>query len=544
MTKPTSPPDPAPLSGANPEPSPIDHAVHDACRHLNRGVVRHMTCWSALIGGGTAMALGLMYAVQGLRVPLWIYGVSALAAAIVFLVGCWRRWSNHQEAAGRLDERFRLADGVNAARTFGAERREGGFYALQKQWAERAVSKVQPEALRPRLSRRLAAAALVLPLLAVLLGFRPPSDAILEAERQAAATLQLGQELNHGIREEVKRHLDEAEELERELLDPESLKELAERLETSEQRADLMRQYAEMEQELAERSLALQQKRAERLMDEAASRLSENASSMALAEALRQKRYDDAAALLKKKQPDPKADAKTQRAQLEKLKAAASHLGQAAKSFKASAGSSGANPSARDLADEMATLSEQLDAAARDYDNALKKALDEANKNDKLDDATKKKLSDCQGQCNASNRELQKKLQQLSAFRKASLRLNQMRRTLSQCQGACAGQCQSPFAQKKAGAGSVDSLNNQFTPEDGQLDAITGVKSAGPSQTTIEEASSGAGVSGRRGAAPAAEHARQLESFVDRPDVPESLKEGVKTYFESLPQTPEETLAP
>lgn len=540
-------PDPQTTRDSRPTPSPIDSAVQDARRQVNRGTVWDMACWSALVGGAAALALGLAYAVTGHRVSLWIYAAAAGVAAVVFAAGCWRRWINHREAAGRLDERFGLADGISTARAFDAEHREGGFYALQKRWAESAASRVEPGALRPRLSRRLAVAALALPLLAVMLGFRPPSDAMLEAQRRAAATLQLGEELNQGIRDEVKRHIDEAEELEKEMLEPDSLEDLAEKLGLSEERADLMRQYAEMEKELAERSQALQQKRAERLMDEAASRLSDNASSMALAEALRQKRYDDAADLLKKMQPDPNTDPKTQKQQLQKLKAAASQLGQAAKSFKAGSGSSGADPSAGDLADEMATLSEQLDSATQEYDNALRKAQSEAEQSGKCSETTRKKLSQCQSQCNSANSGLQRKLKKLSASRKAMMRLNMMRRTLSRCQGACAGQCESPFAKpggKNAGAGSADSQNNSLTPEDGQLDAITGIKSAGPSQTMVEEASSGTGVSSQRGSAPAAEHARQLESFVGRPDVPESLKEGVKTYFESLHQAPEETLAP
>lgn len=530
----------------------VQHAVDRARRHLNVGVARRVVCAALIAGGGVALALAAGYWWAGHRVATWVYAAAAAVGAAVLLAGWWTQRHDDARAARKLDDAFDLADGVRTARALTPDEsadRAAGFAALQQRWTRRALAGLPLETLRPATPRWLVAGAVTLPTLAVLLGFSPPSQAVLDQQREAAEVLALGETLNEGIRDELARHLDEADDLEREALDPASLEQLAERLGVSEDRAELMRQYATMEQKLAQRSQALQQQRAEALMNDAAARLGQTPSTMALAEALRQKRYEDAAELLRKMQPDADADPATQRRQLQTLRAAASQLGQASKNFRAGSGNAGGGgQSNADLADELATLSEQLDDATRQYDETLERAERRANRNE-LNEQQKRELQKSQGQCQAANQKLQRSLCKLGACRSASQRLAQMRRTLSQCQGACAGTNPNPFAQNGSGvgSGSVDSRNDTATPNGGQLDAITGIKGAGPSQTQVEEASSGTGASGRRAAATSAEHARQLESFVQRPDVPDELKQGVKTYFETLHQSPDnspETLAP
>ncbi|MEM6853033.1 MAG: hypothetical protein AAF593_01360 [Planctomycetota bacterium] len=526
---------------------PLHDTVRAATQTINRGVTLRVACAALAVGGALALAVGLVYAAVGHRVPLWVYLAATATAALGFAVGLVLRRVDHATAAHRLDETYQLADGVSAARAFESESRQGGFYQLQKDWAQTAVAPIQLAGLRPRTPRWLAVAAIALPVTAVLLGFRPPAPEVLAAQQAAADTLALGEELNQGLQDEIQKHLDEAEDEEREALDPAALTELAEKLELSEDRADLMRQYAAMEQALAVQSQALQQQRAQQLLNDAAAQMADSPSTSALAEALRQQQYDKAAELLKKMQPDTQTTPAEQRQQLEKLKAAAGQLSQAAKRMRAGSGSStGSQGNSGDLADELATLSEALDQDVRELDEALKQAASEK-KVGEISEATKKKLSECQSQCSGTSERLQKSMCKLSDQNKARLRLDLLRQTASRCQGAVAGQCQSPFAKNGSGVGSstAESTNDQFTPEDGNPDAITGIKGSGPSQTTVEEASSGTGVSGRRATAAPAEYARQLESFVDRPDIPESLKTGVKTYFENLHQAPaEETLAP
>ena len=512
--------------------TPLETTVREAQRVLNRGVLRRAACLGLLAGGGVALAGGLAFAVAGHRVPLWVYaagaGVGLAAAATAYTLG---RFSA-EAAARRLDERFGLSDGVSAARSFEAHSATGGVYALQRRWAESRLAGVTVAALQPRLPRALLIAALTVPALSVLLGFRPPAPAVVAAEREAAATLALGEQLNKGIREEVEELLADADELEEEALDPEGLRELAAGLGVSEERADLMRQYAAMEQELATRAAALDQTRNEALLDDAAAGLAGNPSTSALAEALRQKDYEKAAGLLDRMRPDPADTLAEQAEQAEELKAATGQLAAAARRQSQRSGGSGGGAS-----DSLGTLSENLDAAAGDLSRTLREAKKQATRESDLDPDLRKKLSECRGACDSAGEKLSRSLCQTGACRSAALKLNLLRQTLSQCQGACSGQGSNPFGGggKGVGSGTADSTADALTRSDGQLNAITGQKGAGPSEVQVEEASSGTGVSGRRSTpAATADHARQLESFVDRPDVPDAMKQGVKTYFETL----------
>src|SRR5690606_21126343 len=132
------------------------------------------------------------------------------------------------------------------------------------------------------------------------------------------------------------------------------------------------------------------------------------------------------------------------------------------------------------------------------------------------------KLARGSSRANSSLRKMSQQLNASSARRSAQSRLSSMQQTLAQCQSAVAGMCQSPFAGgQQAGLGSNDAQREGEERSDGQATELTaGAKASGPAMTTIEDADSGDGVSGKRDRNVRQEFARQLESFVERPDVP------------------------
>ena len=88
----------------------------------------------------------------------------------------------------------------------------------------------------------------------------------------------------------------------------------------------------------------------------------------------------------------------------------------------------------------------------------------------------------------------------------------------------------------KPGTGSVQSNRDNFDelPNQGNLEQLTGQKGSGPSLSKVEEAESGSGVSSNRTTRTAKEFSRQMESFIERDDVPEELKIGVREYFKTI----------
>ena len=129
---------------------------------------------------------------------------------------------------------------------------------------------------------------------------------------------------------------------------------------------------------------------------------------------------------------------------------------------------------------------------------------------------------------------------------KSSRALAKLRDQLGKCQGFLGDPEQQSLAQVLGaqgglppGQGSVESPNDQQDPEfEGGADQLKGQKGSGPSAVSVESAESGSGVSGVRSARRARDFQRQVESFVEREDVPEDLKSGVKTYFEHIHRQP------
>ncbi|MEM7600981.1 MAG: hypothetical protein AAF357_06150, partial [Verrucomicrobiota bacterium] len=167
---------------------------------------------------------------------------------------------------------------------------------------------------------------------------------------------------------------------------------------------------------------------------------------------------------------------------------------------------------------------------------------------------TDQQMSDCQACQSQAMSDLQKLCQSLSklgAQREARQRLLSMCEKLGQCQGFLCngqaqslGQCLTPGASpggKKAGVGSVESRRDPIADlmGGGELTSLQGQKGAGPSETMTESAESGDGVASRRGATQRREYAKQMESFVQREDVPPAVREGVKRYFEGIHEAAE-----
>jgi len=113
------------------------------------------------------------------------------------------------------------------------------------------------------------------------------------------------------------------------------------------------------------------------------------------------------------------------------------------------------------------------------------------------------------------------------------------------CQKFSDQQCDSLALSKmsglKPGFGSSDTKrdSDEELPMNGNLEQLVGQKGSGPSLSKVEEAESGSGVSSGKVSKKAKDFSKQLESFTERDDVPEELKQGVKEYFKNIHATDE-----
>jgi len=125
-------------------------------------------------------------------------------------------------------------------------------------------------------------------------------------------------------------------------------------------------------------------------------------------------------------------------------------------------------------------------------------------------------------------------------MRRANKKLCRLSKKCSSCQSglcqACSA-CQSPNAGgKKAGWGSNSARRDAEDElvDNGQTTQLKGIKGNGPSLKSLEAADDGSGVSTQQATHRARNYQKQFESFVQREDVPEQVKQGVKRYFEVI----------
>lgn len=537
-------------------------------KRLNRFRGLDAMILAAAICGAAMTIVAVAYVWPGYAVPLIWY---AIAASVMILVAgaiwLFTRVSGKQ-AAHFADRKYGLKDATRAHGNFSAAGRFGEFYDLQARQTGEAVAAQQIEQISWRPQYRLAFIAMITIGIAVALGFRGPSDAVLERQQRELETAQLTDSINEQIKELIEQ-LDEAidDPSERELVNPDKLRQWVDELKQTTDHKEALRQYAMLQRKLNIASTALQSRKEEQLLAAAAEKLRQDPKSKELAKNLKQKKFERAAKQLRDLKPDGE-DAKQQklsdkRKQLARLKAVANRMADAARSMNSKSKSNGKNNSKSDRRrsgknsnaaqsrggsgksnsdqsgedgdqeGELAEMIEDLEDAVEYLDDALELAelqdLEDGEQLD-LDDC-----EECEGRLAGELDELADRLIKLARKRKAMARLKKL---IGQCAGCQSGLSQMRIAStgkggKKPGTGTSDSTRDQRDKltNNGQYSKLKGVKGRGPSLVTTEEASDGTGVSHLKSKAAKREFQHQFESFVQREDIPENLKQGVRNYF-------------
>ncbi len=557
----------------NGEPKRVQGFIQSVRKRINKHRLLNIGWWATAIGSATILLIAIAYVWPGYRVPLYWYGIVAgLAAMGGLITWCMRRVSE-DHAAHFADEFYGLKDSVRSCSNFSEAGLDGDFYKLQSDQTEELVDQSSLDNIRYQPPYRLAALAIIMAMIAIALGFKGPSDAVVRKAAEEAETVAATSALNQEIRElidELDTSLDDKEE--RAMLDPEKLRKWVDELEETKDRKEAMRQYAKLERKIQKASLALQQKKDEKLLDRAAEELRKDEELRKLAELLEQKKYKKAGEDLKEMEPDgdmenPKKVSE-RRKELAKLKAAARRMADAARNNagnrqKGNAGANGkqsdktakskegqaGEQSDQEMAEgepsdgedgELVDMLEALDEAMEELDDQLEEMeLADWEEGDEQDLEWAEACEECEGCENAMESELDelaKKLSRMAKKRAAARKLKALGKKCSQCQGSLAGRKSKGKGGLKAGNGVDETMRNVRDEriDNGQFTKLKGLKGKGPSLTKIEAAEDGTGVSGRTAKATKREFKRQFESFVEREDVPEDLKSGVKNYFTNI----------
>ena len=518
---------------------------------LNRAAMLQALAWSLAIGGGVLLVSGLACVLQGYPLLGWCWAATAIATGLTFTTLYLRRRATEDDAARFADQYFNLKDTLTSDLHFQREGRSGEFFDLINQQAVATAARVKPEGIALPAPKRMLALGTLLVLAGFSLSFRSPSPEVVARWKQEAETHQLTAELN----EEVKKQIEELKKAlgdDNDLISKEDLKKWEQELRQTKDMKEAMRQYAMLERRIAEAEQKMNRRDQEELARQAGEALQQDPANRQLGQQLSNKQFAEAAKQLSSMQPQGEgASPEQQRQQMEKLRSAAQRMGQVAKEAmqRKQQSKSGASGESSDssLAQNMASLED----AVRKMDDALKQAQQQQKQNasQQQQQQSQSQCKNASSQCQSQLNKLCNNLNKLSQCRSASQSLSKLSQCLSQCQGCLNGQCNKPGSKpggKKAGNGTVESRRNEsdplpFTTETMQ---IQGQKGQGPSDKTSEAADSGDRTGSRRAGARERTYQKQAESFVRREDVPAEVKEGVKNYFKTIQDKPEDKPAP
>lgn len=534
--------------------------------------------WTLLTASTITVIIGVGYVIQGYAVPRMAYVAVAISAAISAGILLLSKKPTTERAARYADDHFDLKDSVTSFTHFELDGLKDGFYALQSRQTVKATENLAIQSIRYQIPKLTTFVAVGVTLFSAVLFFKGPSEFVIEREKQTQQNLELTASANSELDQlvkELEESIDDPEE--RKLLDPDQLRKWVNELKTTGDKKEAMRQYAKLERKLRQANNALMQRREEQLLDRSADELNKTDELKALAKKLKQKKYDKAASDLENLKPTPlkPEDLKKlseKKKQLAKLKAAAQRMALVArttgskksdanqsssknqsKNAKVSQSDSSPNASQMDLADqdaeerdqqnELAQLMEELEESVEEFDESLEK-LELSD----IDESDFEDSEECQN-CQASESDLDekldrltKKIKRMAKQRKARSKLDKLASQCAECQSALAtAQLRKPGGKKPGGvAGEKQRDTEDELVDNGQTTAIKGIKGRGPALTTVESASDGDGVSGKRSKDANRDYQKQFESFINREDVPENLKAGVKNYFNNIHQSQEQ----
>lgn len=528
----------------------VENFVVAVRRRKNRHRLWSTLIWSVVAAAALVVAVGLGYVLRGHALPsAWIaviVGAVLLGAAAGWLA---RRFTV-ERAAHWTDRFFQLQDTVTSYLHFSNQGRREGYYALQARQTADRIAELNTGDIRYRPPRRLMFLAAGLVALAVPISLCPPSD---EVRRQLALEEQTSQEtaaINERLLKEAEKLIEETRGTDEEkLIEPDKLRRWVEELKTTRDRDEALRQYARLERKLKKARLAVERKKDEQLLDRAAKELAKEEATKPMAELLKQKQYEKAGERLKDLEPKKTDSPDRRRRDLARLKAITQRMVAAARMTRPPAASvkptpskqpGNAKPSQKQGRGGKPSASGNANQSGGECGEAGEGELAETI--GELADAIEA-CEKCDGGepmlCEPLD-ELAKRLKKLGLCRRTDCRLARLCRCCGECQSNLACACQSPNAGGlKPGWGS-----NTYRREDrdelvdnGQTTQLKGLKGRGPSLTAVEAAQEGSGISNRRATAQQRAYQRQFESFVQREDVPEAVKDGVKQYFEIIHET-------
>lgn len=504
---------------------------------LNLQIVVNELANALLIGCCGMVIIGLLFVVHGYRVELLYLLIPIVIALLSIIINYRKKRFRTEQAAGYADEHFCFNDALVSVLDFETQPTIDGFQKLHLNATETACRSTDLAKLCLSPPWRKIIVGCLIGVIAIVLATIDDSPAITDARNYQQKTVEMSEKINHDLKKELKQLEQKLTPAEKKLLKKSKLDELVKDLKSQQEFKSAMRQYAKLEKLLNKLSAKQQLKNNRQLLNEIARQLLKDRLTKKLGQQFNRGQYRQAAENLKKlkQSGDKSRDLEHLKQILEKMKKASEQLI--------------GNDS--ELKDQLSALK----SAIGKYDKALKKSGKQA------DSKTKNSLSKASKNADEQLDSLSAALDQQQVAESFIDKLMKMRSAMQQAQqkmrglkngsglkmkgaggkpgkGGMPGQGQGKTPGVGAGIGSATAWNRRESGSEvsakGELNKISGRQGSGASQKKIESAASGSAISKRVRRQANNEFNYKMEEFIKRNDVPDAMKDGVKTYFSDL----------
>ncbi len=534
----------------------VAHFVSQVRRRLDLHRLAYGACLIATVVGILLVIVGLIYVLQGYRVPPAWYPVMGVVGMMAMAVYAWLGRVATNQAARYADQFFGLKDAVRS--TLGFAGREDDFCKLQAAQASQTVKMLKPSAIPFAWPRRTILAGVCLLALACVLGLMDESQSVRDAREQKQLVLDRTLQINTAV-QELAQQLLEIDDSDLDAQTHEALNQLKEQALELKPQQDMkiaMKQYARLEQQVQQMVQQMDTRPAEKMLARIGEQLKDNPQHRQLGQQLSAKQFKQAQQTLQQHKQDHRLSKEQQRQALNRLKSLSTSMARASESASRSGSSSSSNSNNTNAnASGMSGQISQSIAELEKFADALEKAQQKEGLDQNQSPQNKDTSASACKSCNSALGKLGQCMSKLSGQRKLNQQLSMMRKSLSQCQSFLCqskSQCQSlsqslAACQKpglKAGTASSGMFNRieQSLMASGALDQLLGQKGDGTSTKTTEQANDGQGVSSKARRTIQRDYANALESFVQREDVPVPVRTGVKQYFQQIHEMDHEVI--
>lgn len=466
---------------------------------------------------------------RGYKVELEYFIFPAGIALLFFLIRYFCQRYDYMRAAEYADRHFILNEALVSVIDFKRKGEENGFHKLHLARTENKCAEQDPRLIKITVPWFNVLVSSLLFLLVGVLSIMDDSPEITARRNRRDMTRRLTTEINEQLKKEFENIQKQLTPEEQKIAKQAELEKYLQRLETRENLKDAMRQYARLERQIERISQSEQVSRNEKLLREIARQLMRSRDTRRMGEMFDRGQYKNAANELKKyKSEEPEENNK---------------FNQLKKSMNAM----------REASENLSGNDSQLKQDIKELEKAMEK-LEKAMRQAGRDGKDCRKCSNC----NSLNKDMNKKLNKLAdslsrqqTAKDFMAKMQQLRNAMRAAQnkmckqgngmkpggmGNKPGNGNNPGQGPGIGSAAAGNFNNEKSGDDnsGFLSRVEGMKGDGLTSRKVESALDGSAVSRRGRKILDTEFKYRMEEFINRGDVPDSMKSGVKKYFSTI----------